>query len=191
MQCIYISGSTNHENWIDGNIGHWDSKNQNWSRNNNDMTVTLKVLNNLKNIKLEFMNENPLQNKSSLDQPISICSDLNSAMKLENCIITDHFTYTDLRWLVYTLNMPQLYLLHRWLGYEPNVTNLLYGKAEGLAILTAILIDLKFCKITIVTDALTHIKDLRRTKYLKAHNGDFFNEKADNLSKVGANHNTF
>ncbi|EXX71311.1 kinase-like domain-containing protein [Rhizophagus irregularis DAOM 181602=DAOM 197198] len=43
-------------NWIDGNINHWDDKNQNWNRNNN-MIVTLKRINNLKNIALEFMNE--------------------------------------------------------------------------------------------------------------------------------------
>ncbi|PKB98318.1 hypothetical protein RhiirA5_431567 [Rhizophagus irregularis] len=42
--------------WIDGNIYNWNDKNQNWNRNNN-MIVTLKRINNLKNIALEFMNE--------------------------------------------------------------------------------------------------------------------------------------
>jgi hypothetical protein len=44
-------------NWIDGSISHWDDKNQNWMRENQNMIITLKSLNDPKNIALEFMNE--------------------------------------------------------------------------------------------------------------------------------------
>jgi hypothetical protein len=44
-------------NWIDGNISHWNDKNQNWMRENQNMIITLKSFNNPKNIALEFMNE--------------------------------------------------------------------------------------------------------------------------------------
>jgi hypothetical protein len=44
-------------NWIDGRINCWDDKKQNWERENHNMIVTLKRLNNSKNIALEFMNE--------------------------------------------------------------------------------------------------------------------------------------
>jgi hypothetical protein len=41
-------------NWIDGNISYYK---QNWIRENQNMIVNLKNLDNLKNITLEFMNE--------------------------------------------------------------------------------------------------------------------------------------
>jgi hypothetical protein len=44
-------------NWIDGYICEWDDEKQNWKRNNNNMIVTLKRINNLKKITLKFMNE--------------------------------------------------------------------------------------------------------------------------------------
>ncbi|PKB93469.1 hypothetical protein RhiirA5_441204, partial [Rhizophagus irregularis] len=44
-------------NWIDGHIYKWNDKNQNWERKKQNMIVTLKILNNSKNIVLEFMNE--------------------------------------------------------------------------------------------------------------------------------------
>ena len=44
-------------NWIDGYIDHWDSKNQNWERDNPNKFVALKSLNNSKNVTLEFINE--------------------------------------------------------------------------------------------------------------------------------------
>uniref|UniRef100_U9SU25 Uncharacterized protein n=1 Tax=Rhizophagus irregularis (strain DAOM 181602 / DAOM 197198 / MUCL 43194) TaxID=747089 RepID=U9SU25_RHIID len=44
-------------NWIDGYICEWDDEKQNWKRNNNNMIVTLKRINNLKKITLNFMNE--------------------------------------------------------------------------------------------------------------------------------------
>ncbi|CAB4442367.1 unnamed protein product [Rhizophagus irregularis] len=44
-------------NWIDGNISHWNNKNQNLERENQNMIVTLRRLDNPKNITLEFMNE--------------------------------------------------------------------------------------------------------------------------------------
>ena len=44
-------------NWINGNIDKWDDINQNWKRENQNMLVALKSLNNSKNITLEFINE--------------------------------------------------------------------------------------------------------------------------------------
>jgi hypothetical protein len=44
-------------NWIDGRISYWDNDNQNWERFNQNVAVTLKSLNNTKNITLEFTNE--------------------------------------------------------------------------------------------------------------------------------------
>ncbi|GET04916.1 kinase-like domain-containing protein [Rhizophagus clarus] len=44
-------------NWFDGNISYWNNENQNWSRINQNMIVTLKNLNDPKNITLELMNE--------------------------------------------------------------------------------------------------------------------------------------
>jgi hypothetical protein len=43
--------------WIDGYIDGWDKDNQNWKRNNKNMVVALKSLDNSKNITLRFMNE--------------------------------------------------------------------------------------------------------------------------------------
>jgi hypothetical protein len=43
--------------WIDGRISYWNDKNQNWVRENQNIFVFLKRLNNSKNITLEFMNE--------------------------------------------------------------------------------------------------------------------------------------
>jgi hypothetical protein len=43
-------------NWIDGYIYDWDNENQNWKRFHQDIFVTLKSLNNPKNITLEFIN---------------------------------------------------------------------------------------------------------------------------------------
>jgi hypothetical protein len=44
-------------NWFDGSINHWDNKNQNWQRTSQNEVVTLKSLNNTKNITLEFTKE--------------------------------------------------------------------------------------------------------------------------------------
>ena len=43
-------------NWIDGFILYWDNENQNWKRYDNKF-VSLKSLNNSKNVTLEFINE--------------------------------------------------------------------------------------------------------------------------------------
>ncbi|CAB4435068.1 unnamed protein product [Rhizophagus irregularis] len=43
-------------NWIDGNTSNWDNKNQNWKREDHNMTVNLKRLNAPENI-LEFANK--------------------------------------------------------------------------------------------------------------------------------------
>jgi hypothetical protein len=42
-------------NWIDGSISHWH--NQNWQRTGQNKVVTLKSLNDTKNITLELTNE--------------------------------------------------------------------------------------------------------------------------------------
>ncbi|GBB84863.1 hypothetical protein RclHR1_11440002 [Rhizophagus clarus] len=55
-------------NWTDGCIGYrnsWDYKNQNWNREDQNMSVALKSLNNSKNITSEFMNEVKIHNKVS------------------------------------------------------------------------------------------------------------------------------
>ena len=44
-------------NWIDGHIIKWDDEKQNWKRNKDNIIVILKILNDPKNITLEFMNE--------------------------------------------------------------------------------------------------------------------------------------
>jgi hypothetical protein len=44
-------------NWIDGYIDDWDGYNQKWKRNDQNMFVALKNLNNSKNITLQFLNE--------------------------------------------------------------------------------------------------------------------------------------
>ena len=50
-------GKVYRANWIDGCIDQWDDKSQNWKRNNQNMFVNLKSLNNPTNITLEFVNE--------------------------------------------------------------------------------------------------------------------------------------
>ncbi|EXX65352.1 Ypk2p [Rhizophagus irregularis DAOM 197198w] len=53
-------------NWIDGCIRYrnrWDNENQNWKREDQNMFVALKSLNNSKNVTSEFMNEIKLHNK--------------------------------------------------------------------------------------------------------------------------------
>ena len=50
-------GKVYRANWIDGSISHWDGENQNWKRNNKNMIVALKSLDNSKNVTLKFMNE--------------------------------------------------------------------------------------------------------------------------------------
>jgi hypothetical protein len=44
-------------NWIDGHIDRWDDENQNWQRLDQNMIVTLKSLNDPKNVTLEFISE--------------------------------------------------------------------------------------------------------------------------------------
>jgi hypothetical protein len=44
-------------NWIDGTISYFDDTNQNWERFDQNKVITLKSLNNTKNITLEFTNE--------------------------------------------------------------------------------------------------------------------------------------
>uniref|UniRef100_U9SVK9 Protein kinase domain-containing protein n=1 Tax=Rhizophagus irregularis (strain DAOM 181602 / DAOM 197198 / MUCL 43194) TaxID=747089 RepID=U9SVK9_RHIID len=49
-------------NWIDGFILKWNHYNQNWDRFNQNMVVTMKNLNNSKEITTDFMNEKRSQN---------------------------------------------------------------------------------------------------------------------------------
>src|SRR6266498_2933031 len=43
-------------NWIDGYIRNWDNKNQNWRRDESNIFVALKSLNNSQNVTSEFIN---------------------------------------------------------------------------------------------------------------------------------------
>ncbi|CAB4439868.1 unnamed protein product [Rhizophagus irregularis] len=54
-------------NWIDGYIDKWDEYNQNWKRNNKNMVIALKSLNNSKDVTLKFMNEIMLHNKGKIN----------------------------------------------------------------------------------------------------------------------------
>jgi hypothetical protein len=54
----YIAeGKVYKANWIDGKISYWDNNKQNWERNNQNMIVILKSINNSKNITIEFKDE--------------------------------------------------------------------------------------------------------------------------------------
>jgi hypothetical protein len=44
-------------NWIDGIISYWNIINQNWERFDQNKVITLKSLNNTKNITSKFINE--------------------------------------------------------------------------------------------------------------------------------------
>src|SRR6266480_4565056 len=48
-------GEVYRANWINGNIRNWNIENQNWKRNDPNMFVALKSLNNSKNVTLEFI----------------------------------------------------------------------------------------------------------------------------------------
>src|SRR6266498_3214578 len=50
-------GKVYRTNWIDGSIFYWSDYNQNWKRNNQNMFVILKSLNNPNDITSEFINE--------------------------------------------------------------------------------------------------------------------------------------
>ena len=50
-------GKVYRANWIDGKISYWDNLNQNWRRYNHNMFVNLKILNDPKNLTLEFINK--------------------------------------------------------------------------------------------------------------------------------------
>ncbi|GET50515.1 kinase-like domain-containing protein [Rhizophagus irregularis DAOM 181602=DAOM 197198] len=56
-------GKVYRANWIDGYINEWNNETQNWKRNNKNMCVALKSLNNSKNITFEFINEITLHKK--------------------------------------------------------------------------------------------------------------------------------
>jgi hypothetical protein len=52
----YITTNRYIANWIDGYIIDWNSKNQNWEREGQNMSVNMRSIE-LKNITLEFINE--------------------------------------------------------------------------------------------------------------------------------------
>ncbi|EXX50530.1 Tpk1p [Rhizophagus irregularis DAOM 197198w] len=54
-------------NWVDGYIDEWKVDNQSWKRNNKNMVVALKSLNNSKDVTLKFMNEILSHNKGKID----------------------------------------------------------------------------------------------------------------------------
>ncbi|RGB39129.1 kinase-like domain-containing protein [Rhizophagus diaphanus] len=56
-------GKVYRANWVDGYIDKWNNETQNWKRNNKNMFVALKSLNNSKNITFEFINEITLHRK--------------------------------------------------------------------------------------------------------------------------------
>ncbi|GET01588.1 kinase-like domain-containing protein [Rhizophagus clarus] len=59
IKCITISkfDKIYRAKWIDGFIYEWNNVNQNWLRNERNMFVVLKILNNPTNMTLEFINE--------------------------------------------------------------------------------------------------------------------------------------
>ncbi|GES79305.1 kinase-like domain-containing protein [Rhizophagus clarus] len=60
IRCIAENDENNilyRANWIDGYIVNWNKENQNWERDNQDMIVTLKILNDPNVVTLEFTNE--------------------------------------------------------------------------------------------------------------------------------------
>ncbi|GBB96580.1 hypothetical protein RclHR1_02790003 [Rhizophagus clarus] len=56
IKCI-IKDKIYKANWIDGYIDKWDNVSQNWKRYYQNIVIVLKILNDPKNISLEFMNE--------------------------------------------------------------------------------------------------------------------------------------
>ncbi|RGB42315.1 hypothetical protein C1646_810057 [Rhizophagus diaphanus] len=60
-------GKVYRANLTDGFITGWNSKDQNWERNGEDILVALKSLNNSKNITSEFINEIILHNKVGME----------------------------------------------------------------------------------------------------------------------------
>ena len=49
-------GKVYRANWIDGYIGKWGNKHQNWKRYKSNIPVALKSLNNSQNVTSEFLN---------------------------------------------------------------------------------------------------------------------------------------
>jgi hypothetical protein len=53
----YIAENSYIANWIDGYMIDWDNKTQNWKRKGQNMSMELRILNNLEDITSEFINE--------------------------------------------------------------------------------------------------------------------------------------
>jgi hypothetical protein len=53
----YIAGNRCRANWVDGYMINWDSENENWQREGQNISVELKRLNHPKSISSEFMKE--------------------------------------------------------------------------------------------------------------------------------------
>ncbi|GBC40249.1 kinase-like domain-containing protein [Rhizophagus irregularis DAOM 181602=DAOM 197198] len=70
--------------WIDGYIDKWDNENQNWKRNNSNMFVALKSLNNSENVTLEFINEIKLHYKMGYETYVVIAYGITQDPETKN-----------------------------------------------------------------------------------------------------------
>ncbi|GET02555.1 kinase-like domain-containing protein [Rhizophagus clarus] len=84
-------GKVYRANWIDGFISEWGEFSQSWERLDQNMFVTLKRLNNSKNIKLEFINE--------INRPYGITQDPET--KIYMMLLAHLDTNKVLEWIPY------------------------------------------------------------------------------------------
>ncbi|GBB83746.1 hypothetical protein RclHR1_10410006 [Rhizophagus clarus] len=96
----YISENRYEANWIDGYIYGWDNKNRNWKRFNQDMLVTLKSLNNPKDVTSEFtMNKVKFHGITQNPQTKVYMMVLSDKCKKCNCICyAIHFQQNFIKW---------------------------------------------------------------------------------------------
>ncbi|RGB25716.1 kinase-like domain-containing protein [Rhizophagus diaphanus] len=80
-------GSVYRATWIDGFIDKWDNEYQLWKRKDQNMLVALKILNNSKNITLEFMNEIALHYKVNLYERVIKFYGITQDPETENYIM--------------------------------------------------------------------------------------------------------
>ncbi|GBC06552.1 hypothetical protein RclHR1_06900005 [Rhizophagus clarus] len=91
-------------NWIDGNIDDWNTHNQNWRKNNQNMFVTLKNLSNSASITLKFINEitEPYKIYGITQNPETknyiIVLDTNKCKNCENKCNAIYFQYNFNNW---------------------------------------------------------------------------------------------
>ncbi|PKC05515.1 hypothetical protein RhiirA5_420827 [Rhizophagus irregularis] len=82
----HITENSYKANWIDGNICYWSSVDHNWKRQNQNMIVELKKLNNPKNIALEFKDEDKAYGITQDPESKNYIMVLSYKCKLCNCI---------------------------------------------------------------------------------------------------------